>query len=308
MTPRAEPPERDGEHTLVNQYLKQIAATPLLTAEEEVDIAKRIEAGVYAERLLAEDPQVPRAELKAIARDGQRAKDHMVRANLRLVVSIAKKHLHRGLALLDLIQEGNLGLIHAVEKFDYAKGFKFSTYATWWIRQAVERGITMHSRTVRLPVHVVEELARLGRAERKLGLNLGRPPTEAEVAAEAGTTPERVIELRRIDRAAISLDTPVAADTDTTLGELIEDTEVVDAADVVAYEGLARELRGLVDALPPREALIITLRFGLNGGEPCTLQQVADRLGLTRERIRQLEKAALAKLRDPETPLLNWAG
>ncbi|UVS77358.1 RNA polymerase sigma factor RpoD/SigA [Actinokineospora sp. UTMC 2448] len=308
MTSRAEPPERDGEHTLVNQYLRQIAATPLLTADEEVSIAKRIEAGVYAEQLLRGEPPVPKSELTRIARDGQRAKDHMVRANLRLVVSIAKKHLHRGLPLLDLIQEGNLGLIHAVEKFDYAKGFKFSTYATWWIRQAVERGITTQSRTVRLPVHVVEELSKLGRVERKLQLTLGRPPTVDEVAAELGAKPERVIELRRVDRTAISLDTPVAADTDTTVGDLIEDSEIMDASDIVAYQGLARELRALVDALPPREAMIITLRFGLNGGEPCTLQQVADRLGLTRERIRQLEKIALAKLRDPDTPLLSWAG
>jgi RNA polymerase primary sigma factor/RNA polymerase nonessential primary-like sigma factor len=310
---RAEPPDGDETQDLVRQYLKQIGATPLLSADDEVVLARRIEAGVYAAELLRRDdvPAKRNGELTAVVRDGQAAKDHMVRANLRLVVSIAKKHLHRGMSLLDLIQEGNLGLIHAVEKFDYTRGYKFSTYAVWWIRQAVERGIAMHSRTVRLPVHVVEQLAKLGRAERKLRLRLDREPTESELADEAGMTPERVVDLRRVGREAISLDTPVGEDGDTRVGDLIEDTDVLAASDVAEYQGLARELRALIDTLPAREALIVTLRYGLNdGGDGHTLKEVAEHLGLTRERIRQIEKEALAKLRAPERqePLLAWAG
>jgi RNA polymerase primary sigma factor/RNA polymerase nonessential primary-like sigma factor len=310
---RTEPPDGDETLDLVRQYLKQIAATPLLSADDEVVLARRIEAGVYAAELLRrDDVQAERhGELTAVVRDGLVAKDHMVRANLRLVVSIAKKHLHRGMPLLDLVQEGNLGLIHAVEKFDYAKGYKFSTYAVWWIRQAIERGIATHSRTVRLPVHVVEQLAKLGRAERKLRLRLDREPTESELAVEAGMTPERVVDLRRVGREAISLDTPVGEDGDTRVGDLIEDTDVLAASDVAEYQGLARELRALIGTLPAREALIVTLRYGLNdGGEGRTLKEVAEHLGLTRERIRQIEKEALAKLRAPERqePLLAWAG
>ncbi|MBB5803657.1 RNA polymerase primary sigma factor/RNA polymerase nonessential primary-like sigma factor [Saccharothrix ecbatanensis] len=310
---RAEPPDGDETQDLVRQYLKQIGATPLLSADDEVALARQIEAGVYAAELLRRDdlPAKRHGELTAVVRDGQAAKDHMVRANLRLVVSIAKKHLHRGMPLLDLIQEGNLGLIHAVEKFDYTKGYKFSTYAVWWIRQSVERGIAMHSRTVRLPVHVVEQLAKLARAERKLRLRLDREPTESELADEAGMTPERVVDLRRVGREAISLDTPVGEDGDTRVGDLIEDTDVLAASDVAEYQGLARELRALIDTLPAREALIVTLRYGLNdGGEGHTLKEVAEHLGLTRERIRQIEKEALAKLRAPERqePLLAWAG
>jgi RNA polymerase sigma factor (sigma-70 family) len=310
---RGEPRQPDDEQDLVRQYLKQIAATPLLTADEEVALAKRIEAGVYAAELVRRGGDLPvgrRRALDQVAKDGQDAKDHMVRANLRLVVSIAKKHFHRGLPFLDLVQEGNLGLIHAVEKFDHTKGYKFSTYAVWWIRQAIERGIATHSRTVRLPVHVVESLAKLGRSERKLRLRLGREPTVRELADEAGTTADRVAELRRLSRAAISLDTPVGEDGDLRVGDLIEDTEVLAAPEVAEYRALADELRALVGTLPAREALIITLRYGLHNGQPCTLQEVAKRLGLTTERIRQLEKEAMAELRAPERrePLLAWAG
>lgn len=320
MTPhrRAEPAERDDEPDLVRQYLRQISATPLLDAAHEVVLAKRIEAGVYAEELLRRDgrdggddlPPERRRELETLVREGQAAMDHMIRANLRLVVSVAKKHYHRGLPLLDLVQEGNLGLMHAVEKFDYAKGYKFSTYATWWIRQAVERAIATHTRTVRLPVHVVEEIGRLGKLERKLHLSLGRAPTVEDLAEAAGTTPERVADLRRIGREAISLDTPVGDDGETRVADLIQDTDVLSAPEVAEHRALAEELRALVDTLPPREALIITLRYGLHGGDPCTLQQVAERVGVTRERIRQLERQAMAALRAPERhePLLAWAG
>ncbi|MCO1578475.1 sigma-70 family RNA polymerase sigma factor [Crossiella sp. SN42] len=314
---RAEPRELDDERGLVTQYLRQIAATPLLSASEEVDLARRIEAGVYAGELLrrgevgqGESGRGDRALLAAVAADGQRAKDHMIRANLRLVVSIAKKHSRRGLSLLDLIQEGNLGLIRAVEKFDYAKGFKFSTYATWWIRQAMDRGIAQQSRGVRLPVHVVEELTKVAKTERQLQLRLHREPTIAEVAEAAKVSQARVSELRQLARESVSLDSPVGAEGDTRLGDLITDEDVLQAADVVEYQSFARELRSLIDTLPPREAMIITLRYGLHDGRPHTLQEVADQVGLTRERIRQLEKQALRQLREPSRhdPLLAWAG
>jgi RNA polymerase primary sigma factor/RNA polymerase nonessential primary-like sigma factor len=314
---RSEERELDGEADLVRQYLNQIAATPLLTAQQEVELSKRIEAGLYAfevlrqasagERELAADE---RRRLQKIADDGQRAKDHMIRANLRLVVSVAKKHSHRGLPLLDVIQEGNLGLIRAVEKFDYAKGYKFSTYAMWWIRQAIDRGIAEQTRTVRLPVHVVEEVSRIGRINRRLQNQLGREVTPAEIAAAAGITEQRIAELRKIAKESLSLDTPVGEDGDTRVADLIEDTDVLGAPDVVEFRALAEQLRAVVDTLAPREAMIITLRYGLHNGKPYTLQEIAERLGLTRERIRQLEKEALRQLRNPERhdPLLAWAG
>jgi RNA polymerase sigma factor (sigma-70 family) len=313
---RAEPYGPEDEPDLLAQYLSQIGKTPLLTAEEEVELARRIAAGVQARRDLdaasAEDRDVPadrRAGLPAAVEDGQAAKDHMIRANLRLVVSVAKRYFRRGLPLLDIIQEGNLGLIRAVEKFDHTKGFKFSTYAVWWIRQSIERGLANKARTVRLPVEVVEDLSRYARIEQRLLPRLGREPTVEEIAAEAGQPAERVVELRRQARDTLSLDTPVG-DGETLLGDLIADTHVAEATDPVEFKELAEQIRGLVDTLPPREAMIITLRYGLNNGQTCTLQQIAGRLGLTRERVRQLEKNAFAQLRDPERrqPLLAWAG
>jgi RNA polymerase sigma factor (sigma-70 family) len=306
----------DDEPDLVGQYLAQIGETPLLTAAEEVELAKRIEAGVFAAELLrgadAGDRRLPaarRRELTALAADGRAARDHMIRANLRLVVSAARKHARRGVPFLDVVQEGNLGLIRAVEKFDYAKGFKFSTYAMWWIRQAIERGLAEQGRTVRLPAHVAEVVSKLNRIDRDLNRLLGREPTVEEVAEQAGLSVDRVVELRQIARDSVSLDTPVGDDGETTLGELIEDVDVLQAADIAEQRALTVSLRELVATLPAREATIIGLRFGLEDGRPYTLQEVADRVGLTRERVRQLEKKALAELRDPRRhqPVLAWA-
>ncbi|MET9992468.1 sigma-70 family RNA polymerase sigma factor [Streptomyces mutabilis] len=313
---RSRIPEPDEEPDLLGQYLAQIGATPLLTAEDEVRLAKRIEAGVLAmEELEAADTGEPaptparRRALEETVHDGQAAKDHMVRANLRLVVSMAKRHAHRGLPLLDVIQEGNLGLIRAVEKFDHTKGFKFSTYATWWIRQAIERGLATHARTVRLPVHVVEQLQKLAKVERKLRSSLDREPTADEVAAESGIDGDKVVWLRRVGRDAVSLDTPVDETGETVVGDLIPDAEVLQAPEVAEFQALAAELREAVGTLAPREALILSLRYGLHDGRPRTLHQVAQHVGLTRERVRQLEKASLDHLRAPETRdrLLDWA-
>jgi RNA polymerase primary sigma factor/RNA polymerase nonessential primary-like sigma factor len=304
------------EPDLVGRYLREVGGTALLTAQDEVDLARRIEAGVYAEELLRQVddgertmPAPRRRALAEVARDGRTAKDAMVRANLRLVVSIAKKYANRGVPFLDVIQEGNLGLIRAVEKFDYAKGFKFSTYAVWWIRQAIDRGLAMQGRTIRLPVHVMEELAKLSRAERQLVEDLDRDPTDKELADATGAKVERVTELRRAGRETVSLDAPVGAEGDTQVADLIEDSEVVRASDIVEFQALSDGLRAVVDTLSQREALIVTLRYGLDGAEPCTLQEVAGRIGLTRERVRQLEKQAMAQLRDPERnqPLLAWS-
>jgi RNA polymerase primary sigma factor len=306
----------DDEPDLVGQYLAQIGSTPLLTAAEEVELAKRIEAGVYAAELLraadAGDRRLPaarRREITALAADGRAARDHMIRANLRLVVSAARKHSRRGVPFLDVVQEGNLGLIRAVEKFDYTKGFKFSTYAMWWIRQAIERGLAEQGRTVRLPAHVAEVVSKLNRIDRDLNRLLGREPTVEEVAEQAGLSVDRVVELRQIARDSVSLDTPLGDDGETTLGELIEDVDVLQAADIAEQRALTVSLRKLVATLPAREATIIGLRFGLEDGRPYTLQEVADRVGLTRERVRQLEKKALAELRDPRRhePVLAWA-
>ena len=316
-----DPPTRrrarhDDEPDLVGQYLAQIGSTSLLTADEEVALAKRIEAGLYATELLraADDgerrlTEARRRELAAVAEEGRAAKDHMIRANLRLVVSAARKHARRGLPFLDVVQEGNLGLIRAVEKFDYAKGFKFSTYAMWWIRQAIERGLSEQSRTVRLPAHVAETVSKINRIDRDLNRMLGREPTVAEVAEQAGLSVDRVVELRRVARDSVSLDTPVGDDGETTLGDLIEDSDVLQAADIAEQRALTASLNELVATLTPREATIIKLRFGLEDGQPHTLQEVADRVGLTRERVRQLEKKALAELRDPQRhePVLAWA-
>ncbi|MGX4687842.1 sigma-70 family RNA polymerase sigma factor [Streptomyces sp. JNUCC 63] len=309
-------PEPDGEPDLLGQYLRQIAATPLLDAGGEVRLAQRIEAGLHAvEELRQADEDgrelAPerRRELEAAVRDGQEAKDHMVRANLRLVVSMAKRHAHRGLPLLDVIQEGNLGLIRAVEKFDHTKGFKFSTYATWWIRQAIERGLATHARAVRLPMHVVEQLQKLAKVERKLQLRLGQEPTVEEVARDSGIAEDKVIWLRRVGRQVISLDTPVDDTGETVVGDLIPDSEVLQAPEVAEYQALAEELREAVDTLPAREALILSLRYGLHDGRQRTFQEVARHVGLTRERVRQLEKESLARLREqePGERLLAWA-
>ncbi|MGW2778916.1 sigma-70 family RNA polymerase sigma factor [Streptomyces olivaceoviridis] len=315
--PRSRVPETGDEPDLLGQYLAQIAATPLLTAEDEVRLARRIEAGVDAAAELerAEDGEsgpAPhrRRELEAAVREGLHAKDHMIRANLRLVVSIAKRHAHRGVPLLDVIQEGNLGLIRAVEKFDHTKGFKFSTYATWWIRQAIERGLAQHARTVRLPMHVVEELQKLAKAERRLYLRLGHEPTDDEVARESGFGEGRVAWLRRVGRQTLSLDTPVDDTGETVVGDLIPAADVLQAPEVAEYRALAEELRDALGTLAPREAMILSLRYGLHDGQSRTLQQVADQVGLTRERVRQLEKESLGRLRAPEAGerLLEWAG
>ncbi|MGV9700109.1 sigma-70 family RNA polymerase sigma factor [Streptomyces sp. NPDC003470] len=314
---RSRIPEPDEEPDLLGQYLAQIGATPLLTAEDEVRLARRLQAGVRAaDELAAADAGEPapapgrRRALEETVRDGQAAKDHMVRANLRLVVSMAKRHAHRGLPLLDVIQEGNLGLIRAVEKFDHTKGFKFSTYATWWIRQAIARGLATHARTVRLPVHVVEQLQKVAKVERGLRGALDREPTVEEVSAESGIDAERIVWLRRVGRDAVSLDTPVDETGETVVGDLIPDTEVLRAPEVAEFRALAEELREAVGTLAPREALVLSLRYGLHDGRPRTLQQVAQHVGLTRERVRQLEKASLAHLRAPENRerLLDWAG
>lgn len=315
--PRSRTPAPYEEPDLLGQYLAQIGATPLLTAEDEVRLARSMEAGLRAleelERADAGEPAPTpdrRGELERAVRDGQAAKDHMVRANLRLVVAMAKRHAHRGLPLLDVIQEGNLGLIRAVEKFDHTKGFKFSTYATWWIRQAIERGVATHARTVRLPMHVVEQLHKLAKVERRLQLRLGREPSAEEVAGESGVAVDKVIWLRRVGRDAVSLDTPVDETGETVVGDLIPDTDVLQAPEVAEYQALAEELREAVGTLAPREALILSLRYGLHDGRPRTLEQVARHVGLTRERVRQLEKESLAHLRAPENRdrLVAWAG
>lgn len=288
---------------LVGQYLRDVGGTPLLTASEEVDLAKRIEAGVYAAHLLeAGDSSHDRRLLRRIAADGERAKDHMIRANLRLVVSVAKKHSFRGLPFLDVVQEGNLGLIRAVEKFDYAKGYKFSTYAMWWIRQAIERGLAEQTRTVRLPVHVVEEVNKLKKIGQKLSAALGREATVEEIAIEAKCSASRVQDLRDAARTCVSLETPVGDEGDSVLGDLIQDTDGVSAPDLVERQEFTDGVRSLLDVLPARQVRILRLRFGLEDGRERTLQEVAEELGLTRERIRQLEKQSLAVLKQSGRP------
>lgn len=288
---------------LVGQYLRDVGGTPLLTASEEVDLAKRIEAGVYAAHLLESgDTEHDRRLLRRIAADGERAKDHMIRANLRLVVSVAKKHSFRGLPFLDVVQEGNLGLIRAVEKFDYAKGYKFSTYAMWWIRQAIERGLAEQTRTVRLPVHVVEEVNKLKKIGQKLSAALGREATVEEIATEAKCSASRVQDLRDAARTCVSLETPVGDEGDSVLGDLIQDSDGVSAPDLVERQEFTDGVRSLLDVLPARQVRILRLRFGLEDGRERTLQEVAEELGLTRERIRQLEKQSLAVLKQSGRP------
>ncbi|TYK44941.1 RNA polymerase sigma factor [Actinomadura decatromicini] len=295
----------------VHTYLKAIGRRQLLTAEQEVDLAKRIEAGLYAEHKLENDDLSPavRADLEWVAADGRRAKAHMLEANLRLVVSVAKKYSDRGLSLLDVVQEGNLGLIRAVEKFDYSKGYKFSTYAMWWIRQAIQRGFADSARTIRLPVHVLEMLSKLSRVERDMHQRLGREPTPEELAAELDKSPEQVRELLRTSRQPISLDSTIGEDGETRIGDLIEDTDCPEASELVDRQLMADQLRRTLDILSPREAKIMAMRFGLYDGTPRTLDEIGKALGLTRERIRQLEKESLSKLRHPSnaSPLLDFA-
>jgi RNA polymerase primary sigma factor len=296
----------------VHTYLKSIGRTSLLTAEQEVDLAKRIEAGLFAEHKLDTDPGLDpqlRRDLELVAEDGRRAKAHMLEANLRLVVSVAKKYSDRGLSLLDVVQEGNLGLIRAVEKFDYTKGYKFSTYAMWWIRQAIQRGFADSARTIRLPVHVLEMLSKLSRVERDMHQRLGREPTPEELAVELDRTPDQIEELLRTSRQPISLDSTIGEDGETSIGDLIEDVDAPEASELVDRQLMAEQLRSALDALTPREATIMAMRFGLYDGNPHTLDEIGRALGLTRERIRQLEKQSLSKLRHPSRaqPLLDFA-
>ncbi|MGD0603673.1 MAG: RNA polymerase sigma factor [Streptosporangiaceae bacterium] len=301
----------------VHTYLKSIGRTSLLTAEQEVDLAKRIEAGLFAEHKLETLglestvglDETYRHELELVAEDGRRAKSHMLEANLRLVVSVAKKYSDRGLSLLDVVQEGNLGLIRAVEKFDYTKGYKFSTYAMWWIRQAIQRGFADSARTIRLPVHVLEMLSKLSRVERDMHQKLGREPTPEELAVELDRTPDQIEELLRTSRQPISLDSTIGEDGETSIGDLIEDVDAPEASELVDRQLMAEQLRSALDALTPREATIMAMRFGLYDGNPHTLDEIGRALGLTRERIRQLEKQSLSKLRHPSRaqPLLDFA-
>jgi RNA polymerase primary sigma factor len=296
----------------VHTYLKSIGRRSLLTAEEEVELAKRIEAGLFAEHKLASETGLSkrhREDLELVADDGRLAKAHMLEANLRLVVSVAKKYSDRGLSLLDVVQEGNLGLIRAVEKFDYTKGYKFSTYAMWWIRQAIQRGFADSARTIRLPVHVLEMLSKLSRVERDMHQRLGREPTPEELAVELDRTPDQIEELLRTSRQPISLDSTIGEDGETSIGDLIEDVDAPEASELVDRQLMADQLRHALDALTPREATIMSMRFGLYDGNPHTLDEIGKALGLTRERIRQLEKQSLSKLRHPSRaqPLLDYA-
>ncbi|GAA3209164.1 RNA polymerase sigma factor [Microbacterium terregens] len=288
----------------VKDYLKQIGKVPLLNAAEEVELAMRIEAGLFAEEKLshmtaAEKSNQVGLDLQWVARDGQRAKSHLLGANLRLVVSLAKRYTGRGMQFLDLIQEGNLGLIRAVEKFDYTKGFKFSTYATWWIRQAITRAMADQARTIRIPVHMVEVINKLARVQRQMLQDLGREPTPEELSRELDMTPEKVIEVQKYGREPISLHTPLGEDGDSEFGDLIEDTEAGVPADAVGFTMLQRQLESLLDSLSEREAGVIRMRFGLGDGQPKTLDQIGDTFGVTRERIRQIESKTMAKLRHP---------
>lgn len=286
----------------VKDYLKQIGKVALLNAAEEVDLAKRIEAGMYAEHLLAEgavkDTRDAR-DYKWIIHDGRIAKNHLLEANLRLVVSLAKRYTGRGMLFLDLIQEGNLGLIRAVEKFDYTKGFKFSTYATWWIRQAITRAMADQARTIRIPVHMVEVINKLARVQRQMLQDLGREPAPEELAKELDMTPERVIEVQKYGREPISLHTPLGEDGDSEFGDLIEDSEAVVPADSVSFTLLQEQLHSVLDTLSEREAGVVSMRFGLNDGQPKTLDEIGKVYGVTRERIRQIESKTMAKLRHP---------
>nr|WP_297423145.1 RNA polymerase sigma factor [uncultured Actinotalea sp.] len=286
----------------VKDYLKQIGKVALLNAEQEVELAKRIEAGLFAEEKLAGatnmEPKL-RRELEWIAQDGRRAKNHLLEANLRLVVSLAKRYTGRGMLFLDLIQEGNLGLIRAVEKFDYTKGYKFSTYATWWIRQAITRAMADQARTIRIPVHMVEVINKLARVQRQMLQDLGREPTPEELAKELDMTPEKVVEVQKYGREPISLHTPLGEDGDSEFGDLIEDSEAIVPADAVSFTLLQEQLHQVLDTLSEREAGVVSMRFGLTDGQPKTLDEIGKVYGVTRERIRQIESKTMSKLRHP---------
>jgi RNA polymerase nonessential primary-like sigma factor len=308
--PIDQPPAESGDldaqgpaADLVRVYLNGIGRTALLTAAQEVDLAKRIEAGVFAQHVLDEDTRISperRTDLTAVVRDGRVAKRHLLEANLRLVVSLAKRYTGRGMPLLDLIQEGNLGLIRAVEKFDYSKGYKFSTYATWWIRQAITRGMADQGRTIRLPVHLVEQVNKLARLKRDLHQQLGREATYEELGAETGLTANKVADLLDHSRDPVSLDMPVGSDEDVPLGDFIEDTESRDAENAVISGLLHQDLRRVLATLEEREQAVIRLRYGLDDGQPRTLDQIGKEFGLSRERVRQIEREVMSKLRQGE--------
>jgi len=287
----------------VKDYLKQIGKVPLLNAEQEVELAKRIEAGLFAEQKLAEPAgsmqDGERNYLEWIAEDGTRAKNHLLEANLRLVVSLAKRYTGRGMLFLDLIQEGNLGLIRAVEKFDYTKGYKFSTYATWWIRQAITRAMADQARTIRIPVHMVEVINKLARVQRQMLQDLGREPTPDELAVELDMTPEKVVEVQKYGREPISLHTPLGEDGDSEFGDLIEDSEAIQPSEAVGFTMLQEQLHSVLDTLSEREAGVVSMRFGLTDGQPKTLDEIGKVYGVTRERIRQIESKTMSKLRHP---------
>ncbi len=286
----------------VKDYLKQIGKVPLLNAEMEVELAKRIEAGLFSEEKLAKGGKIsPKLldELEWISQDGRRAKNHLLEANLRLVVSLAKRYTGRGMLFLDLIQEGNLGLIRAVEKFDYTKGYKFSTYATWWIRQAITRAMADQARTIRIPVHMVEVINKLARVQRQMLQDLGREPTPEELAKELDMTPEKVVEVQKYGREPISLHTPLGEDGDSEFGDLIEDSEAIVPADAVSFTLLQEQLHAVLDTLSEREAGVVQMRFGLTDGQPKTLDEIGKVYGVTRERIRQIESKTMSKLRHP---------
>ncbi len=286
----------------VKDYLKQIGKVPLLNAEMEVELAKRIEAGLFSEEKLGKGGKISAKmleEFEWIAEDGRRAKNHLLEANLRLVVSLAKRYTGRGMLFLDLIQEGNLGLIRAVEKFDYTKGYKFSTYATWWIRQAITRAMADQARTIRIPVHMVEVINKLARVQRQMLQDLGREPTPEELAKELDMTPEKVIEVQKYGREPISLHTPLGEDGDSEFGDLIEDSEAIVPADAVSFTLLQEQLHAVLDTLSEREAGVVSMRFGLTDGQPKTLDEIGKVYGVTRERIRQIESKTMSKLRHP---------
>jgi RNA polymerase primary sigma factor len=286
----------------VRMYLKEIGRVPLLTAEEEVDLAKRVEAGLFASEKLTMKGSVSAAlgrDYELIERDGQLAKKRLIEANLRLVVSIAKRYVGRGMLFLDLIQEGNLGLIRAVEKFDYTKGYKFSTYATWWIRQAITRAIADQARTIRIPVHMVETINKLVRIQRQLLQDLGREPTPEEIGKEMELPPERVREIQKLSQEPVSLETPIGEEEDSNLGDFIEDSDAVVPIDAASFILLQEQLDSILHTLSEREKKVIQLRFGLVDGHPRTLEEVGKEFGVTRERIRQIESKTLSKLRHP---------
>jgi RNA polymerase primary sigma factor len=294
--------EHAGTADLVRMYLREIGRVPLLNAAQEVELSKRVEAGLFAEHKLASDQDLKpalRRDLQQLVRDGEAAKQQLVSANLRLVVSVAKKYSGRGMTLLDLVQEGNLGLIRAVEKFDYAKGYKFSTYATWWIRQAIGRALADQARTIRIPVHVVEQINKITRLQRQLVSSLGREPTDEELALELDMPLEQVVELRRYAQDTVSLETTVGDDGDSVLGDFIEDSDATSPADAASYGAMQDEIDHVLGNLSPREREVMRLRFGLADGKQHTLAEVGNRLGLTRERIRQIERDTLRELRKP---------